>query len=466
MKNLHTLFAFSAMLFLFLPVWGQECGMLHVTPASDNYAQPNGTLGTSHASNFCIDLQIYIVRNSDGSNAFDPPNITLAMNNLNEIYNTHGIYFNLLPLSYINDSRSVYVGTEWEAILLMSQYNNPNALCVYVVDSMWSLSGSGPLAGTAFDIPSSRTMLIAYAFERSTFAHEIGHCLHLYHTFRGTSARTSGSAPAERIDGSNCHTAADKVCDTPADPDDLSLTNYSPDLTNLMSYYRPRDHITEGQAYRVREALLKNSLFQNIQGNACTVADVVMTGPESVCPRQSSVYELVNLPPGLNGGANPFWTSSDNISFTTISSTEVSVRFLSSGEQEGTLTARITVNGISYWVTKRIKQLSPPLTSAITLESFQNAPLYTNQFNTVTARYNGDIDGGVLAYSWEWVVPSSSIQNQGSSYSYIKVQPNFTYNTSIYIKTRTGNQCGTTSWVGKWFPVEYRTGRGRGGVDY
>jgi Pregnancy-associated plasma protein-A len=81
--------------------------------------------------------------------------------------------------------------------------------------------------------------------------HEFGHYFGLYHT-----AETGFGN--EKVDGSNCRSAGDKICDTPADPGELYMVyvNYSncemkgykevgteleyrPIINNYMSYYYP-----------------------------------------------------------------------------------------------------------------------------------------------------------------------------------------------------------------------------------
>ncbi len=87
--------------------------------------------------------------------------------------------------------------------------------------------------------------------DAGTIAHELGHFFGLKHTFENTVP--------ELADGSNCKTAGDGFCDTPADPykqgdalsqyiniltckfvSELKDTNgefYNPDVSNIMSYY-------------------------------------------------------------------------------------------------------------------------------------------------------------------------------------------------------------------------------------
>ena len=82
------------------------------------------------------------------------------------------------------------------------------------------------------------------------FAHEMGHYCGLLHTFEGNGV--------ELVNGDNCTTAGDGICDTPADPfvpgeemtdyvegcrfispkTDANGEYYNPDLGNVMSYYQ------------------------------------------------------------------------------------------------------------------------------------------------------------------------------------------------------------------------------------
>lgn len=98
-------------------------------------------------------------------------------------------------------------------------------------------------------------------------SHELGHFFGLAHTFEGSGE--------EMVDGSNCETHGDKICDTPADPyvifTDLSLyinsncefnanrvdangDYYIPHTGNIMSYYGcPCQEFSRGQFLRMVE---------------------------------------------------------------------------------------------------------------------------------------------------------------------------------------------------------------------
>ncbi len=101
----------------------------------------------------------------------------------------------------------------------------------------------------------------SYKYQDNLLPHEIGHYLNLYHTFDAVGGN-------ELVDGSNCATAGDMVCDTPADitgvagisinncvytgtPVDAKGMLYKPDTKNLMSYWHSygcqTDHFSAGQ---------------------------------------------------------------------------------------------------------------------------------------------------------------------------------------------------------------------------
>ena len=97
------------------------------------------------------------------------------------------------------------------------------------------------------------------------FAHELGHFFGLPHTFEGEGE--------ELVDGSNCETHGDKICDTPADPHiqfeppsinsdcefiglqvDANGQHYIPQTGNIMSYYGcPCQEFTRGQFLKMIE---------------------------------------------------------------------------------------------------------------------------------------------------------------------------------------------------------------------
>ncbi len=104
------------------------------------------------------------------------------------------------------------------------------------------------------------------------FIHEVGHVLHLPHTFLSTSG-TDELVTRDPSQGANCYLKGDRFCDTPADPytplyiDDADATCtyaglvrdannhlYTPDVKNIMSYTQCKEHFSYEQKLRMRAA--------------------------------------------------------------------------------------------------------------------------------------------------------------------------------------------------------------------
>lgn len=135
---------------------------------------------------------------------------------------------------YTINSTNVYSNqTAW---LTMQNKRNANALNVYIVDEAESGNGQPGTTLAYYNPPRdwvvSRKDQINGSAANSTIPHEIGHFFSLDHTFYGwesasfapgypgwpiAPALSPGGVPTEKQDGSNCTTAADRICDTPPD---------------------------------------------------------------------------------------------------------------------------------------------------------------------------------------------------------------------------------------------------------
>ncbi len=133
------------------------------------------------------------------------------------------------------------------------------AINVYMVPDFGWPSGISSYPSSSVQGIVMSNYAIPWYGDTTTFSHEVGHYLHLYHThetrwFDYDTDPPEGWWGLECTDGSNCGVAGDYLCDTPADPKLDEYTNvncewsdlpadpcgtgvpYAPDETNLMSY--------------------------------------------------------------------------------------------------------------------------------------------------------------------------------------------------------------------------------------
>lgn len=212
----------------------QQCG----TPANgENQEFIPSRDGSASDDVICLNVFFNIVRQSNGTGGFNSSNIDLIVENLNEYYNPFDIYINKQGIDFIDNS-TYYDLTDNEFNGLIGINNSSNSINFYLVNS-------AEYAGRAEAILSKNLVVYnSYALS-PTSAHELGHCLNLWHTHHGLGCNDLGGC-AEAINGSNSSSCGDFVTDTPADPCVSGQVNsncqytggggYNPDPTNIMSY--------------------------------------------------------------------------------------------------------------------------------------------------------------------------------------------------------------------------------------
>lgn len=140
-----------------------------------------------------------------------------------------------------------------------------NKLNIYFCPQSSGINGIAYLASNKCAVTNSA------AINGSTLPHEVGHNFYLYHTH--------GTGIQEYVNGSNCTTAGDFLCDTPAEPynDGYGISGYvynntcayfgtfrdpnnelfTPDTHNFMGYAPPncRNSFTEKQIQKMNQTL-------------------------------------------------------------------------------------------------------------------------------------------------------------------------------------------------------------------
>ena len=170
--------------------------------------------------------------------AFRPSDVQAQLDATNDLFanSNTGIQFQLCGPMQVVEDYNLYSGINFGIAAL--NYYEPGYLNLFFVFEL------GPnLGGVAF----GPMAFVSRFGPRNTLAHEIGHCLGLMHTHDFLTE-------PELVNGSNCSTGGDMLCDTPADPGlylpglveqpctyvgtltDANGDQYAPLLNNLMSY--------------------------------------------------------------------------------------------------------------------------------------------------------------------------------------------------------------------------------------
>ena len=208
-----------------------------------------------------VPIQIHIVQLNDGTGGVAYQTVLDELEIVNDRYAPDLQFAECGDVNYINSTAYYTLSSFGEGHDMSFDHNEPEVLNMYFVGD-----ANGYCGWANFSTSLPRDYIVvdnACASNTSTLAHEIGHYFDLYHTHHT-------SFGDECVDGSNCTTAGDRLCDTPADPnvsgdvngdceytggevDVCNFEPYNPDPTNIMSYSRKacRDYFSPQQRAKV-----------------------------------------------------------------------------------------------------------------------------------------------------------------------------------------------------------------------
>ncbi|NNE15434.1 MAG: T9SS type A sorting domain-containing protein [Saprospiraceae bacterium] len=210
----------------------------------------NGTL-KSKVARF-IPVQIHIVADNDGSNTITQDEIISKMCILNDRYLDTEMHFYLAGINEIFNTRLNHQPGIGSSISVIRNAKNDDAMNIFLVNEILDENMNRTGAGGYYSGGSSNDFIIMLQStpgnDGYTMEHEIGHFFSLSHTHYGWEGDLSGNpnhttpegydpdfygdtvtiqivtgstqAPdvlVELVDGSNCTTAGDRICDTPPD---------------------------------------------------------------------------------------------------------------------------------------------------------------------------------------------------------------------------------------------------------
>lgn len=216
-----------------------------------------------------IPVQVHIMANSQNFQAMDSYTLGFYMNQINaELIEANIQLYLCGNLNIITDDNlyNLYLNQDSQ----LDAHDVSGKLNLYFVNNL-SQGVAGPYYCGYSKYPGDGERIVfsrdCWGYNQvSVLLHLIGQYLSLYPTHGPGNA----SMTAELVDGSNCATTGDEICDTPADPRlnrsgamsgcsyvgtfrDANQAYYEPDTTNFMSYAAGncRDHFTPMQNARM-----------------------------------------------------------------------------------------------------------------------------------------------------------------------------------------------------------------------
>ena len=280
--------------------------------------------------------------------------------------------------------------------------------------------------GRAIGIPSNSAIIDNDFVLAPTAPHELGHCLNLYHTFQGSSADRTLTC-AEAIDGSNCKTCGDLVCDTPADENNRNNRGYRPDLTNIMSYYYPKthiDHFTDGQGERMRTAISQEPVLSSIT-SSCTTPS--LSPLDHLCNPGTKTITVSNLE-----ARTTTWQVSSNVRIVASNNASITIKAKNSNVQGNAFVKASFSDVKAYYHPTEYFWIGKPK-----LDGYISGSSSVNCSNIYIYDFTGTVGG---ASSTRWIV-GAQLDNISSANKYeLFVDP--TNGGDGYITFVASNECG------------------------
>ncbi|WP_418603080.1 T9SS type A sorting domain-containing protein [Hwangdonia sp.] len=257
-----------------------------------------------------IPIKAHIIRHSNGTGGLSVSELDDAISNLNAIYKDAFMEFFLCDgLNYIDDDKLCFFDKKDETTLT-EKYNVAGLINIYFTDYIKNDSNE-IICGFSNNVARKDVIVLKNdcVTNDSTLEHEMGHFFSLIHTH----GPKNDTLTKELVDGSNCDTTGDGICDTPADPKltDKNVNNFceyigtetdangaafKPDTQNIMSYSKKgcRTHFTEQQLARMYAFFMTTKNYLSCPSfNADFVTDVSQTCEEDLTVQFKSSCENI-----------------------------------------------------------------------------------------------------------------------------------------------------------------------------
>ncbi|MBK9254708.1 MAG: hypothetical protein IPM42_04410 [Saprospiraceae bacterium] len=184
----------------------------------------------------CIERKFYVyvhvTLDSLGNTNISKEQIRQHLQNANKAFAPICISFDYCKIDTVRDYSFDFIDDEIEVGLIMSRFHKSRRLNLYFTGAVMSEEINSFSIHNGITKEDSCVVIVPKS--GLGLMHELGHTFGLLHTFDIQNG-------IERADGSNCESAGDLICDTPADPgilppEDCSFNHKFPDENG--DYYR------------------------------------------------------------------------------------------------------------------------------------------------------------------------------------------------------------------------------------
>ncbi|UKM64758.1 T9SS type A sorting domain-containing protein [Flavobacteriaceae bacterium GSB9] len=408
----------------------------------NSFLSKNSGRNTSAAHSInSIPIKAHVIRHSDGSGGISENDINTSVNNLNTIFSeAHLEFFICNGINYINDDVLCHFKKGDETLLTETNYV-PDVINIYFTDHIKNNSEES-ICGYTENTGKTDIIVIKNdcAKNTSSLAHEMGHYFSLFHT-QGNEA----NGTKELVDGSNCDTDGDGICDTPADPG-LSSENmdygcnyigtaqdangdfYTPDTQNIMSYANKicRTHFSQQQLARMYAFYMTTKSYL-----ACPSFNAnIITSETETCNESLTV----NLESSTPEATNWQWDmNSDGI-------IDYKTKSISHTFEKGVYDVTLTVSCKSKSVTKTYHNLIKVGTQTDFLDEDFEGFTMLDKHGWSTKDINGN------GYNWSTAIKETPSDETG---------PNILDNTFIYTEASNGMPGDVAEFISPCFNINY-----------
>ncbi len=212
-------------------------------------------------------IVVHFVQDIEGNTNIEEEKVINDVVAMNDFFDEICVSFEICEFLTIPNHNYDTLNREIEWPQMVTDYHQSNKINIFYLDFVEGLSarsvGFATLGGIA--VLDGGGLVLYKTSGSVSLVHEMGHYFGLEHTFEGNGS--------ELVNGDNCETEGDGICDTPSDPfvydDDMTdylsgctfISNkvdangefYRPDVGNIMSYYPCACGFTTGQYIRMAE---------------------------------------------------------------------------------------------------------------------------------------------------------------------------------------------------------------------